>query len=135
MILCRSSVTEAFYFSRSLGKSSQRNLLERLSSFVLANSTGAVRANRGVELISLPFDEEEEAWFEEYLEKGNGRTLFGASDTLMMRAQLTGRPNAILRYGKNMTGCKIDGVNWAILNASVLNGSRSADSLTTAFTV
>ncbi len=123
-ILCRSSVTEAYYFSRGLGNPNHRNLFEKLLNFVLANSTGVIRATRSVELIHLPLDEEEEAWFEEYLENGNGRNLFGANDTVVMRALVTGRSNAITEYGKNISGRKIDGVNWATLRDSVQQGSR-----------
>jgi hypothetical protein len=132
--MCRSSVTEAFYFSRARGNPSHRNLFEKLLNFVLANSAGAIRATRSVELINLPLDEEEEAYFEEYLKDGKGRTLFGANDTLVMRALVTGRSNAIMEYGKNMSGRKIDGVNWATLRDSVQRSSRLKDTSMATFT-
>jgi hypothetical protein len=132
--MCRSSVTEAFYFSRARGNSSHRFLFEKLLNFVLANSAGAIRATRSVELINLPLDEEEEACFEEYLKDGNGRTLFGANDTLVMRALVTGRSNAIMEYGKNMSGRKIDGVNWATLRDSVQRSLRLKDTSMATFT-
>ncbi len=109
-------------------------MFEKLLNFVLANSAGAIRATRSVELINLPLDEEEEACFEEYLKDGNGRTLFGANDTLVMRALVTGRSNAIMEYGKNMSGRKIDGVNWATLRDSVQRSSRLKDTSMATFT-
>ena len=133
-ILCRSSVTEAFFFSRGLGSVRHRDLFEKLLNFVLANSPGAIRATRSMELINLPLAEEEEAWFEEYLKDGKGRTLSGASDTLVMRALVARRPNAIMEYGINTNGRKIDGINWSILKDSIQRGSRSMDNSRATFT-
>ena len=120
-------MTEAFYFSRSLGNPRHRNLFGKLLNFVLANSKGAIRATRSVELISLPLDEEEEACFEEYLKDGNGRTLSGANDTLVMRALVTGRSNTVMEYGENMNGRRINGMNWATLKDSVQRGLNFND--------
>ena len=133
--MCRCSVTEAFYFSRGLGETSHRNLFEKLLNFVLTSSTGTVSAARGMELIGLPLNDEEEAWFEHYLKNGDGRTMTSANDTLIMRAQLTGKSKTLLEYGKNINGRKIDGVNWAALRDSMQRGSRSAENSTAAFTL
>ena len=127
LTMCQSSVTEAFYFSRGLGNSRHHNLFEKLLKFVLANSTGAIRATRSVELMNLPLDEEEDGWLEEYLKEGNGRTLFGANDTLGMRAFVTGKSNAIMGHGRKMSGREIDGINWATLMDSVQRSSRWKD--------
>ena len=134
-ILCQSSVTEAFYFSRGLGNPRHRNLFGKLLNFVLTNSKGAIRATRSVELISLPLNEEEEAYFKEYLKDGNGRTLSGANDTLLMRALVTGRSNTMMEYGDNMSGRRINGTNWTILRDSVQRGLRSNDTSMATFTL
>ena len=128
-------MTEAFYFSRGLGNPKHRNLFEKLLNFVLANSKGAIRATRSVELISLPLDEEEEACFEGYLKDGNGRTLSGANDTLVMRALVAGRSNAIMQYGEDMSGRKINGMNWGTLKDTIQRGLRSTDTSMVKFTL
>ena len=121
-ILCRSSITEAFFFSREQGEFIHHNLFEKLVNFVLVNSTGTIRARRSVELINLPFDDVENAWFEEYLKDGKGRTLSGASDTIIMKGLATGNTTFLLEHGKNIAGRKIDGVNWATIRESLQNG-------------
>lgn len=42
-------------------------------------------ADRASELAFLPFDASEEAWFEEYLISGNGKSHKKAKDTLLIR--------------------------------------------------
>lgn len=121
-ILCRSSITEAFFFSREQGEFIHHNLFEKLVNFVLVNSTGTIRARRSVELINLPFDDVENAWFEEYLKDGKGRTLSGASDTIIMKGLATGNTTFLLEHGKNIAGRKIDGVNWATIRESLQHG-------------
>ena len=68
-----------------------------------------------MELIGLPFNEEEETWFEEYLVEGKGRSLYGAKDSVMMRKILTGRAREAVEFGKDLSGKVIDGVNWTSL--------------------
>lgn len=114
-ILCRSSITEAFFFSRDHGEFIHRDLFEKLIDFVLVHSSGTIRAERGVELISLPLDEAEKAWFEDYLQDGKGRTLFGSGDTIIMRRLATGDSTFLLENGKKMAERKVAGVNWATL--------------------
>ncbi|MCJ1376050.1 hypothetical protein MMC20_007288 [Loxospora ochrophaea] len=114
-VYCRGSITEAFFFSRSQGEHIHRHLFEKLVSFVHAEAGGTIRATRGVELIGLPFNEEEETWFEEYLVEGKGRSLYGAKDSVMMRKILTGRAREAVEFGKDLSGKVIDGVNWTSL--------------------
>ena len=119
LTLCRASITEAFYFSRTQGDLNHRVLFEKLIIFVHANSSGAIKATRAVELISLPLNDDEESWFNEFLEEGEGRTLPGASDTVIMKKIATGRPVPELDNGAIRSGRKIDGVNWATLTGSM----------------
>ena len=121
-VLCRSSITEAFYFSRSQGELIHQHLFEKLITFVHANAAGALRATRGVELISLPLNEKEEKWFDEFLSQGKGRTLYGAHDTIMIRAIATGRSQDASDQSSHAGNRKIDGLNWAILKESIQHG-------------
>lgn len=119
MTLCRVSITEAFYFSRTQGDLNHRVLFEKLVHFVHANSHGAIKAVRGVELISLPLYEEEESWFAEFLVEGKGRNLAGANDTLTMRAIAIGRSDSISKARRKESSQKVDGLDWYTLRASM----------------
>ena len=121
LTLCRASITEAFYFSRTHGDLNHRVLFEKLITFVHANSSGPTKANRGVELISLPLNEDEEVWFNEYLNNGRGSTLPGATDTLIMRGISIGRPDPHLQNRRRASSQKIGGINWETLT----NGTRT----------
>ncbi|KAL2045694.1 hypothetical protein N7G274_002124 [Stereocaulon virgatum] len=119
LVLCRANVTEAFYFSRAQGDMNHRVLFEQLIAFVHTNSTGAIKATRGVELISLPLNEEEESWFDAYLEE-KGSTLPGAIDTFLMRGVATGRTHSKEHHRRRPSGRRIDGMNWDTLRNSTL---------------
>lgn len=119
LTLCRHSLTEAFYHSRTQSDVNHRVLFEKMITFVHAHSLGATKATRGVELISLPLNEEEESWLTEFLEDGKGRNLAGANDTLIMRAIATGRSESVSRYRRKGTSQKIDGVDWSTLRGGM----------------
>lgn len=89
-ILSKGSTTDAFYFSRSAPDTLRRQLLEILIDEVL-RLTNKERASRAVELVDLPFNGDEQAWFEEYLADGDGRNTRNAADLVMMRNIATGR--------------------------------------------
>ncbi|OAX85476.1 hypothetical protein ACJ72_00155 [Emergomyces africanus] len=114
-LLCRTHITEAFYFTRKQpSPTSHRDLLEQLILFVLSTTKpGEARAKRAMELINLPFNAEEENWFEECLLTGKARNLPGAKDTVMMRRVATGRLQD-LNSGdlETLGGRKIEGLNW-----------------------
>ena len=86
-----------------------------LVNFVHGDSHGAIKATRGVELISLPLHKKEESWFTEILEDGKGRNLAGANDTLIMRAIATGRSESVSQDRRKGNSQKIDGVDWHTL--------------------
>ena len=88
--LARTSLTEAFYFSRAHPKQTRQLLFEQLIASVL-EGTGQDVAARASELVSLPLDSAEEQWFEGYLTNGGGRKLRKAKDTVLMRRVVTGR--------------------------------------------
>lgn len=88
--LARTSLTEAFYFSRAHPEQTRQLLFEQLIASVLDGSGHDV-ATRASELVSLPLDSAEEQWFEQYLTNGGGRKLRKAKDTVLMRRVVTGR--------------------------------------------
>ncbi|KAI8627171.1 nuclear pore complex assembly-domain-containing protein [Xylariaceae sp. FL1651] len=90
--MAQSSVTEAFEFSRSHADYMRRQLFQRLVLVVLDSGRNDLTAERAFELTSLPFDAEEEQWFQECLERGEGKRLKAAKDTLLMRRIATGHP-------------------------------------------
>ncbi|OJD13639.1 hypothetical protein AJ78_05920 [Emergomyces pasteurianus Ep9510] len=130
-LLCRTHITEAFYFTRKQpSPTSHRDLLEQLILFVLsATKPGEVRAKRAMELINLPFNAEEETWFEGCLLTGKARNLQGAKDTVMMRRVATGRLQD-LNCGdlESLGGRKIDGLNWDDLRKNLRASSSGLGS-------
>lgn len=74
-----------------------------------------------MELVNLPFSDDEEEWFEEYLEDGESRSLKRAPDTLMMRKIGIGKFGEALKingtYNKTL-----DGLNWDSIQDALLDG-------------
>ncbi|KAH1639568.1 hypothetical protein KXX39_003733 [Aspergillus fumigatus] len=128
-ILCRSSITEAFYFTRKRDESLRRAYLEQLIEFVLKTSPGQMRSQRAMELISLPLDNTEEEWFEEALLRGCAKTLHGAKDTAMMRRFATGKLDALSPELESLGGKKIDGLDWDALRQSHLSYGITAEDI------
>lgn len=88
--LARTSLIEAFYFSRTKLEPARQLLFQQLIKSVLGGAKTAIAA-RATELVSLPLDSVEERWFEDYLTAGEGRKLANAKDTVLMRKVVTGR--------------------------------------------
>ncbi|KAL8831235.1 MAG: hypothetical protein Q9191_000982 [Dirinaria sp. TL-2023a] len=118
-VLCHSSISEAYQFSRAKGEIIHSKLLRRLVKFVFAQSQGAERESRSVELITLPFTEVEETWLEKYLGEEEGKNFQGAADTLTMRSLATGRFNHIHNESELHRDRSINGLNWAKLTSIV----------------
>lgn len=89
--LARSSVVEAFEFTRSHAECMRRQLFQRLVSTVLESSRNDQSPSKALDLTSLPFDAQEEQWFRECLESGDCKKLSIAKDTLLMRKIATGQ--------------------------------------------
>lgn len=88
--IAKTSVTEAFYFSRKNPDPARKELFCMLVSSVLGDTSLDI-GTRSADLVSLPLDSSEEAWFEEYLTTGEGKKTKKAKDTMMMRKLVTGR--------------------------------------------
>lgn len=100
-----------------------RALLQILIHSVLSDTEESNRSARCVELIKLPFNEDEEACFNAYLAEGKGRNLPGAKDTLVMRGIMIGQPSVLADHGKDLTGRIIGGMNWATVKDSIERSS------------
>lgn len=96
-------------------------MFEILISIVLHSHAGERAASRGIELLNLPFNKQEEDWFEDYLTQGEGRGLKKAKDTLMMRRIGTGRFLEALSTNTE-TGRTAGGLNWKILQDGLQEG-------------
>lgn len=119
--MARTSVTEAFYFCRGQSEHARRHMFEMLIALVLNNSSIDTIADRSVELISLPFTEEEESWFVEYLQHGEGRSIRKAKDTLMMRKIGTGKFSEALSI-RHTNRRSVSGLDWQTLSEAVQGG-------------
>ncbi|KAF7716985.1 Uncharacterized protein PECH_003204 [Penicillium ucsense] len=117
--LCRSNVTEAFFFTRKWDECQRRLYFDQLVEFVLKTPAGQTRSRRAMELVGLPFGEDEEDWFEETLLHGTARTFPGAKDTVMMRRLATGRVTGLENELEALGGKKVDGLNWDTLRHSM----------------
>lgn len=117
--LCRSNVTEAFYFTRKYDESQRRSYFEQLVEFVHKTPAGQTRSKRAMELVGLPLGEDEEEWFEEALLHGGARSFPGAKDTVMMRRLATGQMSGLGTELESLGGKKVDGLNWDTLRESM----------------
>lgn len=86
--------------------------------FVLGQSPGSEKASRAIELIGITLDDDEEAWFEEYLNGVEGSKLPGAPDTLIMRSIVTNRKVPKSDYGVLKNAGKLGGISWDTLAAN-----------------
>ncbi|OAK95118.1 hypothetical protein IQ06DRAFT_381614 [Phaeosphaeriaceae sp. SRC1lsM3a] len=123
------NVTEAYYWLRDRPEHEHPHLLELLVETTLESSawsTGVdeelyTRPDKAVELVNLPFNEEEEKHVEKFLTEGKGRTYRGAQDTLLMRRIAMGRL-ADVAGEKGSRGRRHDGVTWEVLKDGVKQG-------------
>ena len=150
--LARLSITEAYTFARTQQPRNVRlHLLELLAASALSSSSLSAtsvtatandghngnnnRPARALELVDLPFDEEEEEeLFANYLLYGKGKTLPGAKDTVMMRWIAKGDVQRVLGLGGSNQyhqhpgqprlggGRKHEGVNWDAVREGLERG-------------
>jgi hypothetical protein len=125
LVLCRSSLAEAFFFSRTQDEATHHKLFQKLVSFVHAGSKDGSKAMRGATLISLPLNEVEETWLNEYLKDGEGKKLRGASDTIIMRGLIKGDLGFLEDNSEDFSVEKINGVNWSHLKDGLHRGLKS----------
>ncbi|KAF1938958.1 hypothetical protein EJ02DRAFT_409417 [Clathrospora elynae] len=131
------NVTDMYYWIHSRPEYEQKPLLEILVEETLQRHVNAPRRSPGsqlysreakaVELVSLPFTDEEEGFIEKFLTEGKGRMYESAEDTVMMRRMVTGRLTDVAAANKTTyTGARPLGrVDWAILKDGVKRGLGS----------
>lgn len=123
------NVTETYYWIRARPEYEHTALLEALFEQTLDRANWAPAEvkerypteDKAMELVSLPFSEEEERWLENFLTEGKGRTLRGAEDTVLMRRLATGQLREFTSE-KGTKGRKYDGLNWETLKDGVKRG-------------
>jgi hypothetical protein len=81
--MASTNISEALFYSRTHPPHTRELLFRQLIASVL-DSPHDELSERASQLTFLPFDKSEEAWFEEYLLHGNGKTHKKAKDTLVM---------------------------------------------------
>ncbi|KAF5643214.1 nuclear pore complex assembly [Fusarium sp. NRRL 52700] len=82
--MAKTNISEALFYSRTRAPHTRELLFRQLIASVL-DSPHDELSERASQLTFLPFDKSEEAWFEEYLLHGNGKSHKKAKDTLVMR--------------------------------------------------
>jgi hypothetical protein len=114
-LLAATNVTEAYYFAKSHPQ--HRDLFEELITHVYCSNpkSSEDRTAAALQLMTLPFTAEEEAWFEETLLHGEASKSPGAKDSVVARRLAYGKTgngsDALSRYKGN----RIDGVDWEVL--------------------
>jgi hypothetical protein len=116
VLLCHTSVVEAYRYSQSQPDAKHKALFERLIVTVHLEPADAARADRALCLLSLPFSEEEEEWFEECLLTGRGAKCPGATDSVTMRHIATSKE---LFAFDRQSGTRINGLNWDNIHSSM----------------
>lgn len=123
------NVTETYHWVHSRPEHEQDHLLEILIEQTLEKGAWGVkgedeaytREEKALELVSLPFTDEEEEHVEKFLTDGKGRNFKGAHDTVLMRRIATGRL-ADVANETGGRGVKHGGVNWETLKDGVKRG-------------
>ncbi|KAF2122442.1 nuclear pore complex assembly-domain-containing protein [Lophiotrema nucula] len=122
------SVTDTFYWIRGRPEHEHKQLLEILVEETLEQHSVTrninqkyTREERAMELVNLPFDDEEEQWVEAFLTEGKGRNFHAAKDTVIMRKIATGRLSAAADDG-HLRGKKHENLNWEVLKDGLRRG-------------
>jgi len=118
-LLCQNSVAEAYHFCQRQEASKHKSLLEDLVVGVHSEPGSEARAERALTLVSLPFTEEEEAWFEECLLYGRGARCNQAKDSVIMRRIAMGKSYEGLGALDRLRGQKKDGLSWDDVRSSI----------------
>ena len=116
-VLCNASIVEAYRYSQKQTETNHKLLFEKLIQSVHSEAADDTRAERALLLIGLPFDEQEESWFEECLLHGIASKYPGAKDSVLMRRIAVGKHihDALDRH----SGPKLNGLNWNSILSSM----------------
>ncbi len=118
-MLCQNSVSEAYHFTQRQSETKRKSLLEDMVFAVHSEPGSEVRAEKALTLLSLPFTEEEEAWFEECLLYGKASRCNQAKDSVMMRRIAMGKDFESSGPLDRLRTPKIDGIGWDDIRISM----------------
>ncbi|OAA57761.1 hypothetical protein ISF_07002 [Cordyceps fumosorosea ARSEF 2679] len=99
--MARTNVTEALLYSRTFPDHAREQLFQRLVASVLDGSHDDKITSQARELVFLPFDTTEDAWFQDFLSHGEGRSLKRAKDMLLVRRIACDRFEELTKYKAN----------------------------------
>lgn len=117
-VLCRQSVSTAYQFARKQRDNLRRKLLDQLIVTVLSMQPGEARAEKSMDMVSLPFSDVEAHWFEQCLLSGKAKGLPGAKDTAMMRTISVARFDKLDKL-EPLGGRRIEGLDWDSLKKNL----------------
>ena len=83
--MARTSISEALLFSRTHSEHTRQLLFQLVLRTALSGEHNGQASSSAGELASLHFDSTEEAWFEEYLLSGEGKSFKKAKEMLLIR--------------------------------------------------
>ena len=109
-LLVQTNVVEAYDFARQ--KPQHKSLFESLITSIHEEGPSDARAQRALQLLSLPFTAEETSWFEDCLLHGGAAKCPGAKDSVLMRRLAMGDMQSAPGNVSRLKGSKVDGVNW-----------------------
>ncbi|KAK8256843.1 nuclear pore complex assembly-domain-containing protein [Phyllosticta capitalensis] len=110
--LARLSLIQAYFFIENQPVQDHKSLFQLLVDDALQHSRSDSPSNVVDELINLPLTEEQEAWFEEYLLEGKGRTYHAARDTVVARRLALGKYTEAIEVGQQLSGRRFNDINW-----------------------
>jgi hypothetical protein len=119
--IAKTSVTEAFFFSRGQADGYRQDMLQSLISFIVREPVSENAAARATELVNLPFSKEEEEWFQDYLIHGDVNRSKKARDIVMMRRIGTGKFAEALEVDCSGTRT-VNGLNWEMMQEGIKEG-------------
>ncbi|EGX95836.1 hypothetical protein CCM_00490 [Cordyceps militaris CM01] len=99
--MARTNVTEALLYARTFPDHAREQLFQRLIVSVLKGGKDDEITSHASELVFLPLDATEDAWFEDFLSRGKGRTLKRAKDMLLVRRIACDRFGELTKYKAN----------------------------------
>jgi hypothetical protein len=120
--LADASITQAYWFLKKQPDYEQHSLFCILVHEALTQQSGEQRAERGRQLVQLPFSSEEEDWFEEYLLVKEGKSIHGAKDAVMVRKISMGKFQEALDIGKHLKGRSFDNASWDLIKDAIKEG-------------
>jgi hypothetical protein len=129
--LCDASITEAYFFMRSMPAAVRSPLLEILVETALDAPAGEERKTKGTELVELPLSDEEACAVEAFLSKGKGRGIHHGKDALLAMLLARGRYDKMLASLENVSvpGTGFDESKWESVKRGVESGIGERPSL------